>query len=209
MARRPGRSAGWLVLLILIGGGYNLLVHLSEPQAPVERAVPTPGPSRQTEPASAPTVKPKLLYVAANSLNVRASPSVGSEVLLTASRGTQVLAVSQSNGWYEVQLSNGSTGWMSADYLSDVAPAAQAEIATQPTPVPTPTRQVDRGAAIKAIIAESLQYYSGSCPCPYNRDRGGRSCGARSAYSKPGGASPLCYPADVTEAMIANYLARH
>jgi hypothetical protein len=31
--------------------------------------------------------------------------------------------------------------------------------------------------------------------------RNGASCGARSAYSKPGGASPLCYPSDVTGPM--------
>ena len=33
----------------------------------------------------------------------------------------------------------------------------------------------------QAIIAESIASYSGSCPCPYNRDRAGRSCGRRSA----------------------------
>lgn len=34
---------------------------------------------------------------------------------------------------------------------------------------------------------------SGSCECPYDRDSAGRSCGARSAYSRPGGSSPICY----------------
>ncbi len=59
------------------------------------------------------------------------------------------------------------------------------------------------------IITESTARYSGSCPCPYNRDRAGRSCGKRSAYSRPGGASPICYPSDVTEAMIKRYRARN
>ncbi|HEX8193232.1 MAG TPA: hypothetical protein VF552_10055 [Allosphingosinicella sp.] len=52
------------------------------------------------------------------------------------------------------------------------------------------------------IIRESIAAYSGSCPCPYNTDRAGRSCGGRSAYSRPGGAAPICYPADVTPEMI-------
>ncbi|MEM9452488.1 MAG: hypothetical protein AAGA75_28770 [Cyanobacteria bacterium P01_E01_bin.6] len=34
---------------------------------------------------------------------------------------------------------------------------------------------------------------SGSCDCPYDRDSAGRSCGGRSAYSRPGGASSICY----------------
>ena len=41
------------------------------------------------------------------------------------------------------------------------------------------------------IIKESIGSYRGSCPCPYNTDRAGRRCGARSAYSRPGGRSPI------------------
>lgn len=59
------------------------------------------------------------------------------------------------------------------------------------------------------IIDKSIASYPGSCPCPYNTDRAGRRCGARSAYSRPGGISPRCYPSDVTEADIAAYRASH
>src|SRR5688500_10304865 len=57
------------------------------------------------------------------------------------------------------------------------------------------------------IIRASIASYSGSCPCPYNVDRAGRSCGRRSAYSRPGGAAPLCYPQDVTQKMLDDYRA--
>jgi hypothetical protein len=60
----------------------------------------------------------------------------------------------------------------------------------------------------QAIIKESIAIYAGSCPCPYNVDRAGRSCGRRSAYSRPGGASPLCYADDVTAAMVKAYRTR-
>ncbi|WP_437595050.1 hypothetical protein [Sorangium sp. So ce1000] len=60
----------------------------------------------------------------------------------------------------------------------------------------------------KALIAESRAAYSGNCPCPYDTDRAGRQCGKRSAYSRPGGAAPLCYDHDVTQEMIAEYRAR-
>lgn len=67
-------------------------------------------------------------------------------------------------------------------------------------------------AAIAAIlVAASRQaYYSGGrpCACPDDRMRNGRSCGSRSAYSRPGGAAPLCYPHDVTAAMIEQYRGR-
>jgi hypothetical protein len=57
----------------------------------------------------------------------------------------------------------------------------------------------------KAIIADSIATYHGSCPCPYNVDRAGRRCGRRSAYSRPGGASPICYDKDVTQKMVDDY----
>lgn len=55
------------------------------------------------------------------------------------------------------------------------------------------------------IIKQSIGTYRGSCPCPYNVDRAGRMCGRRSAYSRPGGASPICYEKDVTQKMVDNY----
>jgi len=52
------------------------------------------------------------------------------------------------------------------------------------------------------IIRESIASYPGSCPCPYNTDRAGRRCGARSAYSRPGGYAPLCFSSDVGQADV-------
>ncbi|MBO9778251.1 hypothetical protein J7379_08925 [Xanthomonas phaseoli pv. dieffenbachiae] len=59
----------------------------------------------------------------------------------------------------------------------------------------------------KALIAQSIDGYSGSCPCPYNTARNGSSCGRRSAYSRGGGYAPLCYDKDVTKQMVAEYRA--
>jgi hypothetical protein len=61
----------------------------------------------------------------------------------------------------------------------------------------------------RAIIQQSLAAYPGPCPCPYNRARNGSSCGRRSAYSRPGGYSPICYDADVTPELIRQYRASH
>lgn len=60
----------------------------------------------------------------------------------------------------------------------------------------------------KRIIAESIASYPGPCACPFNTARNGSSCGRRSAYSKPGGHSPICYREDVTPADINQYRKR-
>jgi hypothetical protein len=59
------------------------------------------------------------------------------------------------------------------------------------------------------VIQQSIRSYSGSCPCPYNSDRAGRRCGGRSAYSRPGGASPICYESQVSDAQVARYRERN
>lgn len=57
----------------------------------------------------------------------------------------------------------------------------------------------------RLMIQRSIGAYVGNCPCPYNVMRNGRSCGRYSAYSKPGGRSPLCYPEDISQKMVDEY----
>lgn len=59
------------------------------------------------------------------------------------------------------------------------------------------------------LIQESIRNYFGNCPCPYNLMKNGRRCGNYSAYSKPGGKSPLCYREDVTEELIREWRNVH
>ena len=62
-----------------------------------------------------------------------------------------------------------------------------------------------------AIIQESRNAYYATghpCACPYDHARNGSMCGGRSAHSRPGGASPKCFPQDVTEADVASFRAR-
>ena len=59
------------------------------------------------------------------------------------------------------------------------------------------------------LITESLAAYPGNCPCPNSLDHAGRQCGRRSAYSKAGGYSPLCYPRDIPDAQVRRARAEH
>jgi hypothetical protein len=71
-----------------------------------------------------------------------------------------------------------------------------------------PSRSLDDARIREAMIADSIAQYRGNCPCPYSTMRNGRNCGTRSAYSKPGGAAPLCYPGDISDAMVQAYRKR-
>ena len=86
--------------------------------------------------------------------------------------------------------------------------AAAPTLALAQTPKAPPAKTAARltDAQIrKILIAESIASYPGNCPCPYNTARNGSMCGGRSAYSRPGGAAPFCYPKDVTDEMVREY----
>lgn len=70
-------------------------------------------------------------------------------------------------------------------------------------------KRLTDGQIKKILIDESIADYEGNCPCPYSRASNGSRCGKRSAYSRPGGAAPLCYPADVTDDMVKAYREAH
>jgi hypothetical protein len=67
-------------------------------------------------------------------------------------------------------------------------------------------------AGIAALLGHEsrAEYYATGhpCACPDDQTRIGKSCGNTSAYVRPGGARPLCYPTDVTAAMIESYRQR-
>ena len=58
---------------------------------------------------------------------------------------------------------------------------------------------------IQVIIYKSIATHRGNCACPYNRTTNGSKCGRRSAYSRPGGYQPMCYPSDVPKEMIEEF----
>lgn len=65
---------------------------------------------------------------------------------------------------------------------------------------------------VERIIRDSRSAYHATghpCACPYDHARNGSNCGGRSAYSRPGGAAPRCYPKDISMADIVRYRATH
>ncbi|RRQ52284.1 hypothetical protein D7D48_05315 [Sphingorhabdus wooponensis] len=59
------------------------------------------------------------------------------------------------------------------------------------------------------IISASIASYPGSCACPYNSARNGSSCGRRSAWSRAGGAAPICYPEEISRAQVEAWQRSH
>ncbi|MEL7092323.1 MAG: SH3 domain-containing protein [Pseudomonadota bacterium] len=181
------------------------------PNDPDKVAIFTETPRKAAARRPAPQSQ-KSVYVTGSRVNVRAGPSTQFDRLGSFAKGTKLRAISQSNGWTEISGAAGSqklTGWMASQYLAAQPPKQTA----QPAAV-TPQRRIaspstaDISRARDMIIRQSIAAYPGNCPCDYNRDRAGRRCGKRSAWSRPGGASPICYPSDVTHSHLVAYFKR-
>ena len=168
-----------------------------------ERPATKPVPKIATAPEPA-----RTMYVDASRLNVRSGPSKSDKVIWTLKRDQAVRVTRQKGDWSYLE-GGRYKGWVFGGFLT---PKKSAPIKTAKRPTPKKKikkrRSLSTAAIKKLLIKRSMAYYSGNCPCPYFRDRAGRKCGRRSAYSRPGGASPLCYNRDVTAQMVRDFRAR-
>lgn len=57
-------------------------------------------------------------FVNCNALNVRVSPNTDCGIVTTLSRGTEFEIIYTDNGWYNIRMQNGVTGFVCADYVT-------------------------------------------------------------------------------------------
>ena len=62
--------------------------------------------------------KENIGTVTADKLNLRSGAGTSYAVKSTLTKGTKVTILSESNGWYNVKLANGTTGWVSVSYIA-------------------------------------------------------------------------------------------
>ena len=220
------RGFAALLCLVPIFGGIRLLLPSDRPPT-ATYAYPAPSPTAApltvaTQPAatgqefalsparvappvvSAPAPEPETNYVTGKRVPMRDAARAGSPILDRLASGQAVSVLVRQGEWVKVR--HGLTqreGWMQAQRLTNSPPTASVKEEHKPSAGP----KLSAAAITKLLIAASLSSYPGSCACPYNTDRGGRSCGRRSAYTRPGGYSPLCFAKDITPEMIAEYRA--
>lgn len=181
--------------------------HQRQARLPVQKKM-SPNTKRTTPKVSrSPKVKApvRTMYVDANRLNVRNAPDKSAKQVWTLKRDERVIVAGKNGDWLFVK-GRRYEGWVFGTYLTPKKAPAKSSVSTLAPTIVAP--KVSDAKIKKELIKRSLALYSGNCPCPYNRARGGSRCGRRSAYSRPGGASPLCFPTDITKQMVRDYRSR-
>lgn len=207
MARRRGGRFGWVWLVIIavvaVQFGNRRPDSLDTTSRP-EVVTSAPATAKTTAPSAPPLlnesaqpskVAPATHTVTATSLRVRSLPTTAAEVLAELPQGSKVTILSSSDRWGLIGLADGRQGWVSVDYLaplsSRVAPPAQ-----EPVQLFAPPANANSKPKAAAKGTPLRDAYVGTCDCPYDRKRNGARCGGTSAYSRPGGRSPVCYVGD-------------
>ncbi|MCC8022778.1 MAG: SH3 domain-containing protein, partial [Clostridiales bacterium] len=96
----------------------------------------------------------KTGYVTASVLNVRKSASTSSAIVTTLARNTAVtITGSLSNNFYPVRLANGTTGYVSADYITFTNPAGSAKTGT----VTASTLNIRKSASTSSTIVTTVK----------------------------------------------------
>ncbi len=144
-------------------------------------------------------------FVRGNSVALRQPPNAKANILDRLKLGKRVMVLAHEGQWSRVRDDlTQREGWVASRLLSDDEPVAKREAPDVKETVEVKPK-ISPSIIIQRIIAESIAGYPGTCACPYSTDRRGRKCGSRSAHSKPGGYSPICFAGDVTRSMIEAY----
>lgn len=128
--RLPEFMAATVVFFLLFGVGISNLIS-SVPKIPkpstlgitttVVSKTPSPKPSPTPIVLKKPEVKPKIILTVTiddtASINIREKPALTSRKIGKAKNGDTFEFVSEHPQWYGVKLANGSTGYISAQYI--------------------------------------------------------------------------------------------
>ncbi len=95
----------------------------------------------------------KTGIVQASALNVRSGAGTENKIIGQLSRGETVNIVSQNNGWYQIKLSNGSTGWVSSTYVIENTTVSRGSL-----DVPTTVSENTANSNVAGIRQQVVEY---------------------------------------------------
>lgn len=220
MSRRSQKPNPFLIVMVGVAGLFALFSSPGK-QPPSPTPVPqsaTSSPTLQVpqtiEPRNNAAVPPDQtafhLYVRGHRVALRTEPNATAAILDRVDNGLEVQEIRREGGWVLVRHPiTAKEGWVDARRLSITPPTeGDPEERKSPKKESVPKQVLAAAEIARLLIQQSIASYPGPCACPYQHDRRGHACGHRSAYSRPGGYAPLCYPQDITTAMVDAYRAR-
>lgn len=132
-------KSGW------VSTQYTKNVESTEKEQPAPPTNVSPSTESNTKPNTNEEPQKSVTKVMVNTdiLNLRKSASLNAEIVQKLSRGTQATILQTVGEWSEVELGDGTKGWLSRTYIKEVNTSdhsgGQPPLANNPTPNPTPS----------------------------------------------------------------------
>lgn len=107
--------------------GYKLVVEAVLGTLPdADEKLPGSEPQITPTPTGEEKAKVTILDTPTGFLRVRSAPSTNSSEVGRVNPGDELVLIDETNGWYQIELSNGDKGWISSDYAkNNTAPLNQ------------------------------------------------------------------------------------
>lgn len=87
----------------------------------LEKVTPTPQPSpEESEDEETPSQQVEINNTPVGFLRVRSSPSTAGNQITTVEPGEIFTYTDEQNGWYKITLTDGTSGWVSGTYVTEV-----------------------------------------------------------------------------------------
>ena len=198
-AKITGTSMSIILLLIALGSTPPEQAQVSTPSTTPE-SVSSPQAFETNPPAPAPEPTPETFQNALNhateAVNLGQNATTAEDWEAAANQWKSAVEsleqVPEDSSYFQ------TTQTKLAEYSSNLEYAQQQADRIRQEALAAEQQRQQQQAATSAPQPDSpiRASVSGSCDCPYDRDSSGRRCGRRSAYSRPGGRSPICYVGD-------------
>ena len=100
---------------------------------------------------TAETVKP--IESVESFVNIRLNPEAGTEIVGRLTRGDELVFIRTVDGWHEIELPGGGTGFIHADWVTIVAdePVQVEEVLVEEVPEPVTTAEVVAEVVVEEV----------------------------------------------------------
>lgn len=122
--------------------GYVMTQYLTFDPIPDITATPSPSPA----PVQPPSGVSAVVITSGGSLNMRSTPSTGTNIISTIPNGATITVTARGTTWSAVYF-NGKSGYVQSKFLAFNAVTATPTASPTPTPTPTSAPQINQGTS--------------------------------------------------------------
>ncbi|MCD7765724.1 MAG: SH3 domain-containing protein [Lachnospiraceae bacterium] len=165
-----GETSGWFRVSVGSTVGYVSKAYLVSTQPETDSdSSDDSSETASAELATAVSYGTSYTYYTTASVNVRSQPSTDSTVAGSASSGSAVTVIGETDNWYIVSI-NGTTGYISKAYVSSVQTSSSSDDSSSSTNSSTASGSTDSTASTSGVVSGTITAVTSDTLLIYGED---------------------------------------